>query len=324
MASYRKNGDHWEAQIKRRGVRRSRSFETKAQAVKWATITEAEIMAERLGEVPNKPFSDLLERYSESVSVHKRSKKWEQNRIVYLCTDDLAKVLLPNIQPVDFANWRDRRLREVSAATILRDWNLMNAAINTAIKEWKWLTQNPLQSVSRPAKPNPRTRRISDEEVDRLLLALGYDYDSPPETVTARVGAAMLFAIETAMRIGEICALTQENVFEKHVHLPKTKNGFSRDVPLSKEARRILDQLPPAGNVFNLTTSQADALFRKAKSRALLTDLHLHDTRREALTRLSKKLDVMALAKISGHRDLRILQSVYYAPTISDLADRLD
>jgi integrase len=69
---------------------------------------------------------------------------------------------------------------------------------------------------------------------------------------------------------------------------------------------------------------QADALFRKAKARALIKDLHFHDTRREALTRLAKKFDVMELARISGHRDLRILQNVYYAPTVEDLAKKLD
>ncbi|HHF5474929.1 TPA: tyrosine-type recombinase/integrase [Haemophilus influenzae] len=41
--------------------------------------------------------------------------------------------------------------------------------------------------------------------------------------------------------------------------------------------------------------------------------LHFHDTRRKALTRLSKKVDVMTLAKISGHKDISILQNVYYA-----------
>jgi integrase len=73
-----------------------------------------------------------------------------------------------------------------------------------------------------------------------------------------------------------------------------------------------------------LSTSTLDALFRKAKARALVEDLHFHDTRREALTRLSKVFDVMELARVSGHRDLRVLQNVYYAPAIGDLAAKLD
>jgi len=112
------------------------------------------------------------------------------------------------------------------------------------------------------------------------------------------------------------------------MHLPLTKNGYARDVPLSAEARRIIEQLRPLNGerdtVFDVSVASLDALFRKARARARIEDLHFHDTRREALTRLSKIFDVMKLARISGHRDLRVLQNVYYAPTVGDLAAKLD
>ena len=63
----------------------------------------------------------------------------------------------------------------------------------------------------------------------------------------------------------------------------------------------------------DVSAASLDALFRKARTRAQIEDLHFHDTRREALTRLSNIFDVMELARISGHRDLRILQKVYQA-----------
>jgi len=98
-------------------------------------------MANKHSNIPSRPFSALLARYSRDVSEHKRSRRWEQKRIDFLCQDKLAKVMLPDLSAEDFANWRDRRLREVSAATILRDWNILTHAINVAIKEWKWLHQ---------------------------------------------------------------------------------------------------------------------------------------------------------------------------------------
>ncbi len=157
-------------------------------------------------------------------------------------------------------------------------------------------------------------------------MALGYDCNEPPATITARVGAAMLFAIETAMRAGEIVSLTWNHVDTgtRVAHLPKTKNGFSRDVPLSQEAVRIINQVrvDDTESVFNLRSDQVDALFRKAKSRALITDLHFHDTRAEAITRLSKKVDILTLARISGHRDLRKLQ-IYYRESAAEIAKRL-
>ncbi|WP_454765528.1 tyrosine-type recombinase/integrase [Cupriavidus campinensis] len=65
------------------------------------------------------------------------------------------------------------------------------------------------------------------------------------------------------------------------------------------------------------------ALFRKVRAKLLIDDLHFHDSRAEALTRLSRRVDVMTLAKISGHKDLRILQSTYYRESAADIAARL-
>lgn len=144
-------------------------------------------------------------------------------------------------------------------------------------------------SAIRSPSTAARTRRPTAVETEKLLHALGNSAEAPPETVSARVGAAYLFAIETAMRAGEICGLEWRHVNERHVHLPKTKNGYARDVPLSAKTRRIIEQLRPLNGeedtVFCVATVSLDALFRKAKARTLIEDLHFHDTRREALTR---------------------------------------
>jgi integrase len=205
---------------------------------------------------------------------------------------------------------------------------IIKHACSVARREWGWLRVNPASDVRRPATAAARTRRPTAEEIEKLLDTLGYSREAPPKTTSARIGAVYLFAIETAMRAGEICSLEWQYVNERHVHLPLTKNGYPRDVPLSAEARRIIEQLRSLNGegdtVFDVSTASLDALFRKARARAHIEDLHFHDTRREALTRLSKVFDVMELARISGHRDLRILQNVYYAPSVSDLADKLD
>ncbi|WP_420911992.1 tyrosine-type recombinase/integrase [Muribacter muris] len=74
--------------------------------------------------------------------------------------------------------------------------------------------------------------------------------------------------------------------------------------------------------VFQIKSTTHDTVFRKMKDLAGLgnEDLHFHDSRREALSRLAKKVDVMTLAKISGHRDIKILLNTYYAPDMADIA----
>lgn len=76
MASIRKRGDVWQALVHREGpqglVRRSASFTTKAEAVSWSIHIEAEILAGKRGQIPDKTFGELLERYAREVSPSKR------------------------------------------------------------------------------------------------------------------------------------------------------------------------------------------------------------------------------------------------------------
>jgi integrase len=167
---------------------------------------------------------------------------------------------------------------------------------------------------------------LRQDEIERILLALGCDPQVTPVTETARVGFAWLFAIETAMRAGEIVGLRWADINGAVAKLHMTKNGEARDVPLSVEAVRLLNFLPRGKSddtVFQIDSHSLDALWRKGRDRALVEDLHFHDARREALTRLSKKLPVMELAAVSGHLDLRILMKTYYAPDAADIATRM-
>ena len=136
----------------------------------------------------------------------------------------------------------------------------------------------------------------------------------------------MLFALETAMRAGEICNLTWDKVFlgQSYCSVGDGKTDAARrDVPLSPEAVRILKQMGSTmGRVFDLKASQIDSMFRKAKKMALVEGLHFHDTRATAITRLAQKLDILSLARMVGHKDLRMLQ-VYYRESATDTAKKL-
>ena len=74
--------------------------------------------------------------------------------------------------------------------------------------------------------------------------------------------------------------------------------------------------------VFQLKEASRDALWRRVRDATDVADLHFHDSRAEAIWRLSKKLDVMQLARVIGHRDLKSLLH-YYAESAADMARRL-
>jgi integrase len=326
MASFRKRGSGWEVFVSKHGQRASATFTTKAEAQAWAVVTEAEIIAGKRGDVPNKTFGQLLERYRDEVSPTKKGERWERLRIALVLRDEIAAVNLADLRQPDFACWRDRRLQSVSSASVRREWVLLSSACSIAVKEWHWLKDHPMRGVKVPAHGKARDRTATMEEIDRLCVALGYSRNEPPRSVGARVGAAMLFAIESAMRAGEIAALDWQNVHiqKRYLHVDSGKtDAASRDVPLSEEAIRLLRQMGTESVVFNLSTAQIDANFRKAKKMAEVEGLTFHDLRHTAITRLARKLDVLDLARMIGHRDLRMLM-VYYNAKAEDIAGRLD
>ncbi len=196
------------------------------------------------------------------------------------------------------------------------------------------MTGNPMTGVRKPQEPPPRDRLPTEAEIERIGYVAGDDLD----TASGRVFHAFRFACETAMRAGEIVGLTWADVdLEKRVaHLPITKNGSARNVPMTTEAVKLLDRLLESSGfeyrearnigdkVFCLSSQQLDALFRSIKAKAEVKGLRFHDSRAYALTKLSRRVDVLTLAKISGHKDLRILSNTYYRESAEDIAKRLD
>jgi len=332
MASFYKRDGAWRAQVRCKGVSKSQSgFKTKRAAQEWAAIVEHEIEESLSSDIPDRPFGDALRKYLVQASPAKGGHEFERRRLLRwlgesnVSADEICFVPLSQLKPRHFADWRDRRLEQVSIGTVLREWTLLSVVISYCIKEWGWLTSNPLSSVKRPKSPEPRKRRPTADEILMLIESTGCNNSALTAPKMHRVGLAITFAIETAMRAGEICGMTWENVNieRRTVLLPKTKNGTSRVVPLSLVAIKVLNELHAVTanrpTCFDVSSSTLDVLFRRCRDRCEIKDLHFHDFRREALTRMAGKIDVMTLAKISGHKDLKILQSVYFAPDIADM-----
>jgi integrase len=226
-----------------------------------------------------------------------------------------------------WGKWRDHRLAvdKVATSTVNRDFSLISNVYTIARREWKWVAASPTTDFRRPRAPESRERRISQDEIDRFTLASGFD-ECPVTKVKQRVGVAFLFAIESAMSAGEICGLKPTSIEGPVATLYDTKNGTRRRVPLSKRAIELLSFLPKGSDsdspLFGLTAASLDANYRKTRLAAGIEEVNFHDKRHEAITRLSKKLNILELARMVGHKDLRMLQ-IYYNETAENLAAML-
>lgn len=312
----------WRFQVTVNYKARSKVFNTKGEGYAW----EEELKTATAGKIPNLSFGELLDKYVRDVSVNKKGERWERIRVEKFNREDgLAKIKIASLTKAHFADWRDRRLKEVSALSVLREWALLNHCLHIAVNEWEYLPDNPMAGLKKPRATPPRDRLVSDAERDRLFAALNYADDVELKSVTSRVGAAFAFALESAMRAQEICNLKWSDISGSvaKVNASKTFAGI-RQVPLSSDALSIIDQCKGLDDelVFNIRTSQLDAIFRKAKKNALVEGLHFHDSRATAITNLAKKLDILDLARVCGHKDLKMLM-VYYRESASDIAKRL-
>lgn len=319
MASITKHPKGWRAQIKRNGLRKSKILPSKREATDWAARQEW-LLENSEGPASKLSFGDAMDRYARDVSPKKRGARWEIIRLTKIQRDSIASVPITELTPDRLAGWRDQRLREVAPASVSREMQLLSSILTCARREWRLIKENPMSDVRKPPKPPHRERLPTTDEIERMAFVAGDDLS----ILRARCHMAFLFAIETGMRAGEIAGLTWDRVsldssVAKLVH---TKNGHPREVPLSPEAMRILRALPENDPVFGMKSQSLDALWRRVRDKAGVVGLTFHDSRAEAITRLSKRLDILDLARMVGHKDLRQLQT-YYREDASAIAKKL-
>lgn len=326
MASFRKRAGKWQVRITVKGFpETTKSFSTKAEAQQWAREIESTMYKgefQHQAEQNHILFGDVLKRYLVEVTPSKRSKQRETEWILFVQRFKLVSYSMDKLTPAAIAEYRDERLKTIAAGTFLREISILSSVINHARKEWGITIQNPCERIRKPAIPIGRSRLLSKEEEALLIHEL-----QPIKRRSVVMVPLVLFALETAMRRGEILSLLWENInlSNQTATLPLTKNGTKRIVPLSLKAVHILKQLnpKPEGVVFPISHMTMHNCFTDACKRAEIKDLHFHDLRHTATTKLAEKLpNVIELASVTGHQTIQMLKR-YYHPNAQLLAKKL-
>lgn len=330
MASIRKVGDKWLVEVRLKGQYQSKTHATKNEAKDWAYEQEHKLKNSK-GLLLGKTLGNALRKYADEVTPTKKGARWEELRIRKIERDDIASMQLVDVTSEDITKWiKIRQDDGLLGSSINRELSLLSAVFIRARDYWNWLEVSPMKTIKKLKEPPHREQIISDEQRDKILIALGYEEDKPIISHRQTIAVTFLFAMETCMRYGEIYKMDWKDInwARRFVRLFDTKNGENRDVPLSKRAIQLLQKLKVVekGQVIRIKKTSSETLFRRAVDLAGFKGvIHFHDTRHTAITRLAStvfKNDILDLAKMTGHRDPRLLMT-YYNPTPEAIADRL-
>ena len=314
-----------------------KSFKTEHDALKWARLIEVQLeQGTYIEEAPKHAiktdisFSDAVERYLESHGIHKANYRSEAG-ILRILSKRWSNKKLANIAKQDVAQLKNDLYKLGRASSTINHYlNAISQLYKLANNEWGHIIPNPVVGVSRALEPVGRMKRLLPAD-EQLLLR----HCKP--SCCKNLFEIVVIAIETGMRCGELLSMRWEDVdfVNRRVLLRKTKNGDSRQVPLSTRAKDVLETIYRPEELivfpyqhwkmrrhFNAAVDKAKAAHKGVQNPYI--GLRFHDLRHEALSRLSDKgLNVIELAHISGHRTLSMLRR-YTHPNHETLLKKLD
>ena len=342
----------YEVQWRIDGNRHSKTFKTRKEAKEFAL--QVELNPRQRSSVVT--FAEVIKQYAKNETPKKKGAKWETFRLNRLAETSIAQNALDDLTPNLFQKYVDRRLKEpaptggtIATSTVIRELSTISCVLSYA-RKLDLLENNPLEGVKWPQAPEHRERVASEEEQEAIILASGWDGKTPPLNSTQLTALAFIFSCRTGMRAGEILAIEESWIDGNVIHLPApaTKTNSRRDVALSSDAKRLLNLVietkkSDSPRVFSrLSDTRRDALWRKLRDRAGLNEvrdsagnviiegLNFHDGRATFATWAASpdpdtgapRLDVLALARQTGHKNLKMLMK-YYRATAEDIAKRL-
>ncbi|BEI39324.1 site-specific integrase [Polynucleobacter sp. HIN8] len=322
MASIQKRGSSYRARITREGKSTlSATFPTKAEALAWASEIQAKIRLgiyhdeSELRPIQESDFEEAANHYIQTHSIYKKSGHSEIG-IIRILIKRWATLDVAEINKFHVLALRDELLSLGRAgSTINHYFNAISKIYQMLTEEWGMLVTNPIKGIKRIPNSKGRSVRVN-RDIESQLLAGCQAIDTP------LLASIIKFAIQTGMRRGEVMGLdwADVDIANRKAYLHKTKNGETRQVPLTLRAIEVLRALPKTEErVFPMTFDCLRSQFKRLRSYLKqgwdgyganpFKDLRFHDFWHEALSRLSDAgLNVIELSHISGHKTLAMLK----------------
>ncbi len=323
---------NWRVQVRRKGRYIGETFRRRKDAEEWALETErridrgqtplsrARIDPTRLEDLIDLHLLDMKEvgkcpRRSKAFSLESLKKKLGTVKLAALDRERLIKF------------GRDRAAQGAGPVTISQDLTYLKTVIAHAAAvhgitvsiEQVDLARIALKRLGIVGKGRVRDRRPWPDEITKLI-----NYFESNERQIIPVARLMRFAIATAMRQDEICRIRWDDVDARTKTVlirdrkdPREKDGNHQKVPLLNVAGYdawaiMLEQKAISGRmerIFPYCGRSAGTAFRRACVELKIEDLHFHDLRHEAASRLFEAgYTIEQVALVTGHRDWKMLK----------------
>lgn len=299
------------------------TFKRKTDANKWAQGIEAAMREGRYfktTESKRHTFSDVAERYLKEVVPQRPRNSVNTLRHLGYWKSRVGHLALSDVSPSLIAECRNELLEEVKPnkkrranATVVRYLATISHAFTVAMKEWQWVSDNPVSKISKPRQARGRERYLSDDERERLLGVCR-------ESSNRYLLPVVVLAISTGMRRGEIMNLhwTDINLARRSIVLTTTKNDTSRSLPIGEFALRLLNDLwltrrVDTQVVFYGTLPNKPMDLKKPWEKAVresgLLNFKFHDLRHTAASYLAMNgATTMEIAAVLGHKTLQMVK----------------
>ncbi|MDW3191267.1 MAG: tyrosine-type recombinase/integrase [Cytophagales bacterium] len=311
---------------------KNKTFKNKSAAKAWGKlkVKELEVKISKGEETLSldnsiKTLGDLIEAYLDDSYVQAGRSKRMSLKAVTKC--DIANKDVQKLHPKHFVDYaKERKAAGASPATVAADISHIRAVLKTARALFDVnANENPivqalptLHTLKLIGKSNIRTRRPTEEEVDKLLIALK-EKEKNRSTVIP-YSDLFEFSILSCMRVGEICEILWEDLNEDEEWVwvrdrkdPRKKDGNHMKVPLLGGAFEIVMSQPrDKPRIFPFNSRSVTTGYRNTRNKLRIEDLRYHDLRREGASRLFEQgYPIEKVAQVTGHKDLNTLWQIY-------------
>lgn len=323
---------NWRVQVRRKKNYVSNTFRRRADAEAWAL--EAERTIDK-GLDPKKTSANSVHTFADIIDLHVRDlqevgKQMRRSKRAVLESLKIAlgTYKIDEINRASLIEFGKKRAKAgAGPSTLSIDLSFIGTLLTHAAAvhgvetspEQVKLARVALNRLGLVGKSNERDRRPTQEELDNLIQY----FEQKPRQLTP-MHRMIRFAVATAMRLEEICSLSWDDVDAKSKIVtvrnrkdPRKKEGNHQRVPLLALTgydawQVILEQrllTGGKGRVFPHHHKSAETSFHRACNELEIKDLHFHDLRHEATSRLFEAgLTIEKVALVTGHRDWKMLR----------------